>query len=213
MTFTELLAMVRREIIVDDYGDAYVDADIEDVLWKASVEIAAAFDMPRTIATQAIPLNAAAVTLLEGGTTAPVARVHSVSVVGDDAVAASLQQVIRMRAVSPGPIRYFNFDPRRAGGEIQIAPLSYGGDMTVEYTVQLARPTPFGSANPWLNALPQFHSLVAYRAGVALYEMAERENETEHWRAQYDARAAELAAMLGNTNIGTLMMTQTQGGQ
>ena len=86
--------------------------------------------------------------------------------------------------------------------------------MTVEYTAQLTRPNPLGPENPWLNALPQFHPLVAYRAGVALYEMAERENETEHWQRQYDIRASELSAMLGRTDIGAVMMNATtQGGQ
>lgn len=201
MTFSELLDMVRREIIADQYADAYADADIEDVLWKASVEIAAAFDIPRNLGTATATEDSATLVL---GVNA--ARLHALQIAGDDGVSADIRQVWRMRAVSPGPLRYFNFDVRRSGGNVEIAPASVGGAAMFEYTPLLERPNPLGPGEPWNGALEPFHSMVAYRAGIALYEMAEREDETEHWQQQYQLRVAELAAWLGRTDMANLMI-------
>ena len=201
MTFSDLLDMVRREIIADQYADAYSDADIEDVLWKASVEIAAAFDIPRELGESSTTEGATVVAL---GVDA--IRLHALQIAGDDGVSADIRQVWRMRAVSPGPLRYFNFDVRRSSALAQIAPTSTGGSANFEYTPLLERATPIGPSEPWNGTLSQFHTMVAYRAGISLYEMAEREDETQHWTQQYELRAAELAAWLGRTDMANLMI-------
>lgn len=106
------------------------------------------------------------------------------------------------------PVRYFNFDPRR-GASILLAPPATPGDAVIEYTVALARPvgTPaLAAAEPWDGVLPQFHSIIAYRAGVMLFQMDERENEVQHWQSEYQVRAQELAAFLGRTDLGSLIV-------
>lgn len=93
-----------------------------------------------------------------------------------------------------------------------IAPPSVGGDATLIYTQFLTRPASgdFDAAEPWDGVLSQFHSLVAYRAGVPLFQMAEREDEVEHWRMEYNTRATEMAAYLGRTNMASLMVEPEQ---
>ena len=202
MTFGELLTLVRREIIVDEYEDAFSDADIRDALWRASVEVAAAFDFPRAVTTAVV---------IEGATgiaaPAACARVHTLSVNGDDARSADVWEVTRMQNGSARPVRYFNFDPRR-GASILIAPPASPGAATIEYTAALVRPAvgAFDATEAWGGVLTQFHSLIAYRAGVALFQMDERENETQHWQAEYQVRAQELAAFLGRTDLGSLIV-------
>lgn len=208
MTFSELRTLVREQIIVDDYADAYLDADIDNVLWQSSVEIAGALDIPQ--ATDTVAGVAADATTV----TAPTdcAKVHTVVLAGDDAVPVDANRVLRMQQGTARPIRYFNFDPRR-GGDILIAPPSVGGTATLIYTQILARPTAgaaFDAAEPWEGVLPQFHSLVAYRAAVPLFQMDERENEVEHWRVEYNTRATEMAAFLGRTDMASLLIEPQQ---
>ena len=104
------------------------------------------------------------------------------------------------------PVRYFNFDPRRATS-ILIAPPAASGMVTIEYTAMLVRPpSSLSDVEPWGGVLRQFHPLIAYRAGVALFQMDERENETQHWQSEYQVRAQELAAFLGRTDLGSLIV-------
>ena len=104
-------------------------------------------------------------------------------------------------------MKYFNFDPRRQVA-ILIAPRSPGGTYTMEYTQRLTRPAAnvFDATAPWSGVLAQFHPIIAYRAGVALFQMDERENEAQHWQAEYQVRASELAAFLGRTEMASLLV-------
>lgn len=199
MTFAELHTLVRDRIIVDNYEDAFSNAAVDDALWLASVEIAAAFDLPQVVATLD-DIVAGAVTI-----TAPAdcRKVESLSVDGDDARPADMQQVLRMRWGANQPIRYFNYDPRR-GGSIEIAPPSLGGTPTIVYTAGLTRPAAgatFDAAEPWNGVLPQFHSIIAYKAGIYLFEQDERENEVQHLQQEYKVRADEMAFHLGRSAI------------
>lgn len=203
MTFADLRSLVRNEIIVDEYEDSFANEDIDDALWRASHEIAAAFDLPHAVTT---------VSGLASGATQFVApagcgKVHLVMIGGDDARPADLQDVLRMQQGASRPIRYFNFDPRR-GGSIYIAPPSVGGDATVEYTKILTRPSAgaFDATAPWDGVLPDYHAIIAYRAGVALFYAEERQDEVQPWQAEYQNRAQEMAAYLGRTDMGSLMV-------
>jgi hypothetical protein len=205
MTFAELIAMVRAEIIVDEYDDAFDDDDIRDALWNASVYISSAFDFPRALETVALTANDITITPPEN-----CGKVVGLSVNGDDARSADIHHVYRMRAPGPGPVKFFNFDPRRPGAEIAIAPASLGGTALIECTMRLERPDAlsFDDAEPWLGALSAFHAMIAYRAATALFQMDERENETEYWRQEYQHRAVELSAFLGRTDMANLTVEQ-----
>jgi hypothetical protein len=200
MTFGELIAMVRREIIVDDYADAFTSDDIRDALWRASFEIAAAFDFPRAVATGSVSLASSSVAV-----PADCAKVHSLHINGDDARSVDLHYLQRMLPGDPNPVKYFNFDPRRAAA-ILIAPRSPGGTFALEYTQTLTRPVSFDAGVPWNGVLSQFHPIIAYRAGVTLFQMDERENEVQHWQSEYQVRASELAAFLGRTSMTSLLI-------
>lgn len=202
MTFGELLILVRREIIVDAYEDAFLNTDIRDALWRASVEIAAAFDFPRAIGTVVVPEAATSIAAPSG-----CVRVHTLAVDGDDARSVDVSRILPMQNGSARPVRYFNFDPRRASS-ILLAPPASPGTASIEYTSALVRPDvgSFDAAEPWDGVLPQFHSLIAYRAGVALFQMDERENEVQHWQAEFQVRSQELASFLGRTDIGSLIV-------
>jgi len=206
MTFAELREFVRREIVVDDYEDAFENADLDDVLWKASYEVAAALDIPRAITTSSVAADALTVTA-----PANCARVHSLSIGGDDGLQMSVQQIYRMRPGSSRPLRYFNFDPRRADA-ILIAPPSVGGTAVIEYTLTLTRPSPFDTCEPWGGVLPQFHPMIAYRAAISLFQMDERENEVQHWQNEYQLRLAEVSHFLGGTSTPAYLLSLPQGG-
>lgn len=206
MTFAELRTLVRREIVVDDYEDAFENTDLDDVLWKASYEVAAALDIPRAITTATVLADALTV-----AAPADCARVHSLSIGGDDGLQMSAQQVYRMRPGTSRPLRYFNFDPRRADA-ILIAPPSVGGTAVIEYTQILTRPSPFDTGEPWNGVLPQFHPIIAYRAAVSLFQMDERENEVQHWQNEYQLRLAEMSHFLGGTNTAAFVLSAGQGG-
>ena len=204
MTFGELITLVRREIIVDDYEDAFTTADIRDALWRASVEIAASFDFPRAIATIAVVADASSF-----AAPAECAAVTSVSIGGNDGRPVDVQQIYRMAPGVSRPLRYFNWDPRRSD-TVLISPPSTGGNAIVEYTTHLVKPVTdqlFDAAEPWDGVLQNFVSMIAYRAGIFLFQMDERENETQHWQEQYQTRMQELAAFLNRTDMANLIVT------
>jgi hypothetical protein len=200
MTFSELVTLVRREVIVDQYEDAFSDAAILDALWRASLEVAAAFDFPRRVTTVSVPAGADSVSLPPR-----VRRVHTLTIDGDDLRSVDLQQLSRALPGANRPSRYYNFDPRRADA-LRISPPSPGGSALLEYTVGLVRPVNLEDAEPWDGLLPEFHSLIAYRAGVALYQMEERQEESAFWANEYQTRATELAGVLGRSDMGSLML-------
>lgn len=201
MTFAELVTLVRREIIVDAYADAYADADILDVLWRASVETAAAFDVPRLIWSVPVAAGATSIALAS-----LPRRVHSVVINGDDLRSVDIQELLKFAPGVLRPPRYFNFDPRRAQSlMISPAPAS-SGTAQVEVTGALVRPGVLATAEPWAGVLPAFHSLVAYRAAVALHQMDEREEMAQYWAGEYQVRAMELAAFLGRSDLPNLML-------
>lgn len=201
MTFAELVTLVRREVIVDVYTDAFEDTEILEVLWRASVETAAAFDVPRAI--MAVPL-------LAGASHVPLAtqprRVHTVVINGDDLRSVDVQELLKFAPGALRPPRYFNYDPRRAQS-LMISPSPATDAVAqVEVTAALVRPAPLASAQPWAGVLPEFHSLVAYRAAVPLFQMEEREEQAQYWANEYQTRALELAAVLGRSDLTNLMM-------
>lgn len=206
MTFAELIEMVRRDIIVDRFEDAVTNDALRDVLWQASVELAAAFDLPRQIIMVPVALNDLAIPL-------PNARaVSSLSINGDDAQSVDLQVLFRVRPLGPRPVRYFNFDLKR-GSEVLISPPSQGGTAIIETTVLLARPDPgdFDASSPWttsedVTVLPEFHHAIAYRAGLVLYQMDERQEEAGWLQQEYQNRVSELAAVLGRTDVANLVI-------
>jgi len=200
MTFDELVTLVRREIIVDEYDDAYTDADLLDVLWRANVETAAAFDLPRAIASVAVPAGATSVTPPSG-----CRVVHSVTIDGDDLRSVDVSYMLRVTPGASRPARYFNYDPRRTDA-LRIAPASLGGTAWIEYTRRLVRPPALGDAEAWDGLLPEFHPVVAYRAAAILYQMEERQEESQYWMGEYQNRSSELAAFLGRTDVANLIV-------
>lgn len=202
MTFGELIELVRNEVIVDQYDDAFSDAAILETLWRASVEIAAAFDFPRRVTTVSVPIGADSIAL-------PVRarRIHNVVINGDDLRSVDMQQLLRTAPGSNRPSRYYNFDPRRFQEPLRISPPSTGGSALVEYTVGLVLPSiDPEDTEPWDGILSEFHSLIAYRAGVALYQMEERQEESAFWANEYQTRATELAGFLGRSDMASLMV-------
>lgn len=207
MTFAELRQEVRNEILVDEYEDAFQDEDIDNALWRASFEVAAAFDLPRVVDTVS-GIAAGATTF-----TAPArcAQIHLVMLDGDDARPADLATVLRMQRGQNQAIRYFNYDPRR-GGDVYIAPPTLGGTATVEFTRILTRPSEgdFDDAEPWEGVMSEFHPIIIYRAGIMLFNSEERQDEAEVWKVEYQTRAQEIAASLGRTDMASLMVEAPQ---
>lgn len=205
MTHAQLEALIRREIIVEETEDAYTSAAIFEVTKMAAIEMAAGLDMPRAID------EAVAVTLDAGTLVAPAncLRVHSIFIDGYDAEPGELSDIYRYRLGASGPIKFFNFDPRR-GGAIQVAPLPPATTVaTVEYTRAIAVPVD-SNAEVWEGLLPQWHWLVAYRAAVRLMEMAERNDENAYWTQRYNEGVSALAATLGRTDLANLIIEPQQ---
>lgn len=201
MTHGDLETLIRREVIVDVTVDAYAPADIFEVTKLAAIEMAAGLDMPRDVAADVV------VTADVGQLAAPEGclRVQGVYIDGFDAEPAELREVFGYRLGAGGPIKFFNFDPRR-GAAIEIAPLpSVTTTAVIEYTRALADPAD-NTAEVWEGLLPQWHWLVAYRAAIRLFEMAERNEENTYWVQRYNEGVSALAATLGRTDVANLII-------
>ena len=206
MNFQELRDFTRLYIIADQFEDAYTDDQLDDALWLASVETAAMLDIPRAVTTVTLAAAAQAFTLNDAR------RVLSVSVGGFDAVSADMKQLAGLwDGGGNRPIKYFNFDPRRAD-QVVLSPPSPGGEALVEYVQALTRPNAldFDTAEVWNGQLAPYHALVAYKAGYELYRADERDNEVEPLLSQFQTRLSEAAAFLGRTDIPSLIIPPEQ---
>lgn len=205
MTHAELETLIRREVIVEINEDAYTSADIFAVTKIAAIEMAAGLDMPRDVDETLV------VTAEVGEINAPAdcLRVHSLFIGGYDAEPSELAGVLRLRLGSNGPVKAFNFDPRR-GGTILLAPLpASSSGASIEYTRTLTVPAT-AAADVWEGLLPQWHWLVGYRAGVRLMEMAERLDAAPYWSQRYNEGVGALAATLGRTDLANMMIEPQQ---
>lgn len=199
MTFSELVTLTRREIIADLYDDAYSDERLLDALWESSVQLAAAFDMPVII--QTLVIGEGATTIATTG----MRKVLSLSIAGDDAQSTDIQTLMRVMELGSRPVRYYNYDPRR-GDFMYVSPPSVGGTAIIEAVAALTKPVSVGPAEPWDGVLPQFHHVIAYRAAAALFQMDERESEAGYFQQEYQSRVSEMAAFLGRTTLGNLVI-------
>src|SRR5690606_24216920 len=109
MDFEELRDFTRLYIIADQYEDAYTDAQVNDALWLASVEAAAMLDIPRVVTTEVLAEGAQALTISDARS------VLSLSIGGYNAISADLRQLSQLwDGGGNRPVKFFNFDPRRA---------------------------------------------------------------------------------------------------
>lgn len=202
MTFGELREYTRLYIIADQYEDAYTDEQVNDALWLASVETAAMLDIPRAVTTVDVAEGAQAFSL------SGARSVLSISIAGYNAVSADLRQLAQLwDGGGNRPVKYYNFDPRRAD-QVVISPNSTGGTAMVEYVQALTRPADvdFDDSEVWNGLLSPYHALVAYRAGAELYRADERENELEPLMVGFQTRLSEAAAFVGRTDVPNLVV-------
>lgn len=203
MDFGELRDFTRLYIIADQYEDAYTNEQVNDALWLASVETAAMLDIPRAVTTVDVAAGAQALSL------SGARSVLSLSIAGYDAVSADLRQVAQLwDGGGNRPVKFFNFDPRRAD-QVAFSPSSPGGTAMVEYVQALTRPADvdFDTTGVWNGLLSEYHALVAYRAGLELFRADERENELEPLVVQFQTRISEAAAFVGRTDIPNLVVS------
>lgn len=202
MTFGELREYTRLYIIADQYEDAYTNAQVNDALWLASVEAAAMLDIPRVVTTEVLAEGAQAFTL------ADARSILSLSIGGYNAISADLRQLSQLwDGGGNRPVKFFNFDPRRAD-QIVISPATPGGTAMVEYVQALTRPADldFDATEVWGGLLSPYHALVAYKAGYELFRADERENEAEPLLMQFQTRLSEAAAFLSRTDVPNLVV-------
>lgn len=202
MTFSELRDFTRLYIIADQYEDAYPNEVLDDALWLASVESAAMLDIPRAVTTVDVTAGAQAFSL------SGARSVLSLSIAGYNAVSADLRQLAQLwDGGGDRPVKFFNFDPRRAD-QVVISPSSPGGTAMVEYVQALTRPDAldFDATEVWNGLLAPYHALVAYKAGYELFRADERENEAEPLLMQFQTRLSEAAAFLSRTDVPNLVV-------
>lgn len=202
MTFAELVEFTRSYIIADQYADAYDDEMLHDALWLASVETAALLDIPRAVTTKTVGANAQAFAL-DGAR-----KVITFSIGGFPGISVDMARVASLwDGGGNRPLKYFNFDPRRAD-QLAFSPPSPGGAALIEYVALLERPDPldFEDSEPWNGLLAPYHALIAYKAGVELFRADERENEAGPLEAQLQTRLSEAAAFLGRTDVANLII-------
>lgn len=159
-------------------------------------------DIPRAMTTVAVAEGAQAVSLTDAR------RVLNFSIGGYPAVSADMHRVAQLwDGGGNRPVKYFNFDPRRAD-QLVFSPPSPGGTALIEYVQTLTRPADaaFDASEPWGGLLAPYHTLIAYRAGMELFQADEREDETAHLMAQFQARLSEASAFLGNTSVPSLII-------
>lgn len=201
MTFAELEARARYEILAEQYEDQYLTTDIQERLWDSSVEIAALFGFPAVITTVAVTAGATTVTA-----PADIRRVLSLSINSDDAKWASIQEVYKERTIGQGALTVYNYDPLR-GGDIEIGPATnYTGNAYLEYVQALTKPGTLGTAVAWNGLLLDWHWLIAYHAAIRLMQAAEREDAVPYWQQVYQSGITSFAIYLGRKDIADMLI-------
>ena len=207
-TFQELEDRARSEIVAEVYEDQYQSAQMQNDLWNSSVEMAALFGFPIVLKQDV------AVTAGDEAIAPPADMRQALNLIvnGDQGVFADMKTIIQERAPGQGPLRVFNFDPRR-GGDIQLGPATdYTGNATLEYVQSLTKPGVLSSGTPWSGLMPEWHWLIIYHAASRLFQEAEREDETPYWMQIYQSGITSFAVFLGRGDVADLMLGGMKAG-
>lgn len=209
MTFTEALTIWREEVLADQDTGQFSDPDGYRLLKKAATEIAGALHLVRaTNATITAAVNATSLAapadLLAVTPTGLNIKGRYVELVGRD-------MVLKRRALPSGYPRYFSYD-QDIGGAIEFAPATKyalgAGDVVLTYVKRYDASGAADGDQVWEGKYPEWHYLIAYRAGMATFDMVELYERSQVFEQKFMTGLQMFAAILGRTNLARLLIPQ-----
>lgn len=207
MTFTDLLTVWREEVLADEDTGQFSDPDGYRLLKKAATEIAGALQLVR--ATDATITTLASATALTAPADLLAVFPGSLIIKGRSVELVSRDQMLRRRALPAGYPRYFSYD-QDVGGNIEFAPATKypitAGEAVLSYVKRYDGITAADGANVWDGKYPEWHYLVAYRAGIATFDMVELYERSGVFEQKFMTGIQMFAATLGRTSLARLMV-------
>lgn len=170
-TFSDLLSVVKNEVLAETTGDTVSDAELLRVLHNASVQIASLLGFPVRSATVPLAVGATGFSLPVG---AVAVRVNQVFVGEAELRAAPLAEVVRRSSFTGSLPTVYHYDPRVVDGEVRFAPaLTVAGTAVVLFTQRLAgfSAATIATRMPWDGAFPMWRWVIPLLAGDLLWRM------------------------------------------
>lgn len=170
-TFSDLLSVVKTEVLAETTSDVVSDAELLKLLHEASVQIASLLGFP--VGQTATPLAVGDSSFsLPAGVVA--VRVDQVFVDGAELRAASYAEVMRRSNFTGSLPTVYHYDPRSASGEVQFAPaVRVAGGAAALFTKGLPAysASTVAAARPWAGTFPSWLWVIPLLAGDLLWRM------------------------------------------
>lgn len=199
MTFTELLTILRREVLGDPGSQVWEDDDLQEMLKNASSEIAGLLGFPQAYGNANLSAGASAFTPASDILNTQLGQV----MIGDANLhPVTLAEVLQKRAwADPGLPEAYSFDPRRGANSIEFAPVLEGAAMaTYEYTRFLDPGDLADGDEAWEGLFPQWHWLVPIRAGANAWRSVQAFDRSDYFRQEFLLGMEAFSGYLGITN-------------
>jgi hypothetical protein len=204
VTFGEARDILRSDVLAEASTDYYSDAALLEWLKRAARELAFMFGFPTVVASVAVTANATSFAL--PGAAANV-ELNEVAYNGFGLSLAPYQQVLQYQArVSTGAPRFYNYDPKRPGGLVYVAPpIPANGNVSFEYVQTYDTSAVTAATAIWTGLFPAFHELVVYRAAVKAFDASLENERAGYWKQREQALSQEFSAFLNETPVNKLM--------
>lgn len=193
---------MTREVVSDRSAAVWTQAEKDEMLKNASVEIASLLGFPQDVATGSLSNG---VNSISAPADILSTQINQLIIGNSDCRSADLLEVLQVRARvgGNGTPEVFNYDPRK-GKDIEFAPAlatgSGGSTYFMEYTTELDVSAYTDSSAMWDGLFPQFHWLIPIRAGVNAWRSVQDFERARAFLEEYGIGIAAFASFLGQPN-------------
>lgn len=209
MTYGDARDRLRQDILAEESTAYYSDEDLLSYLQASAREIAKAQQFPTELLTAAIDAGDVSFALPAGANTLVV---NEVALGGWDLQLAPLATILQYRAQGDvGNPRYYNFDPRRLGGEVQFAPPAMR-ESTASFEVVREYEPGDAEADVWAGQFPAWHEIVVYRAAARAFDASLEQERAVYYQERYNAMMQEFSVYLERFRLSQVALAQVTGG-
>lgn len=199
MVFSELLTILRREVIADNDLTLYSDtADLYPALYRASANLGALLGIPRLTGSQALIVGANS--FVPPADCLDVRPGQMIFSRVWQLTQRSYRFVLGKQLYPNGYPEYYHFDPTSVPPVITFAPATNAaGLMEFEYVARIDPSTLLPTSQVWGGAYANFQHIVTREAGIYLFTTAEEYDKAQYWKTRSNEEIAQFARVLGHT--------------
>ncbi len=209
MTYEDARTRLRQDILAEESTAFFSDDDLLSYLQASAREIAKGQQFPTELVTVSVDAGDVSFSIPAGANTLVV---NEIAIGGWELQIAPLGTILQYRAQADvGNPRYYNFDPRRLGAEVQFAPPAMRDANASLEIVREYEPGAVGD-DIWDGQFPAWHELVVYRAAARAFDASLEQERAVYYQERYSALMQEFSVYLERFRVSQVALAQVTGG-